>query len=334
MTAESAARFQALLNDMAGEGGMSATVMTAEGTWIGTAGKADGVRDLRIDDQFAIGSTTKSVIAAQVMQLVEAGDLSLDDLADDHLPALDFDTNQATIRHLLSHRSGLPDHWPVVLELLAADLLQVWTPTDLLELVPTRRSAVGRTYAYGDTNYLLLGLIIEQIRGRPLAQVLRGGVLAIDGVERLVYQPDEKPSEPMAMPGGESTDALEVGGGYLPSPAGATANGPAAAIASDSPSLAQWWRALCAGQIVSPASLTAMTTAAGSDDYGQGYGLGLFNVAGGYGPSVGHAGWDSGYSSWAGCLPEKGAVVVVLTNREVDDIRGMARPLVGALRSG
>ncbi len=76
-----------------------------------------------------------------------------------------------------------------------------------------------------------------------------------------------------------------------------------------------------------------MTTADGSDDDGHGYGLGLSNVAGGYGPSVGHAGWDFGFSSWAGCLPEEGAVVVVLANRDVDDIGGMARPLVGALRS-
>ncbi len=53
----------------------------------------------------------------------------------------------------------------------------------------------------------------------------------------------------------------------------------------------------------------------------------------GYGPSVGHAGTDYGFASWAGCLPEQGAVVVVLTNREVDDIRSMARPLIGALRS-
>lgn len=333
VTAESAAEFQAALNEMAGDGGISATVMTAEGTWSGTAGTADGVRDLQIDDQFAIGSTTKSAIAAQVMQLVEAGDLSLDDLADEYLPPdLDFDTNKATIRHLLSHRSGLPDHWPVVLPLLSADLLRVWTPTDLLDLVPTRRGTLG-TYEYGDTNYLLLGLIIEQIRGLPLAQVLRSGVLAIDGVERVIYQPDEKPSEPMAMPGGGSTAALVLGGGYLPSLTGATANGPAAAIASDSPSLARWWRALCAGEIVSPASLTEMTTPAGTNDDGHRYGLGLFSVAEGYGPSVGHAGWDTGFSSFAACLPEEGAVVIVLANSEIDDIQGMARPLVLHLRT-
>jgi CubicO group peptidase (beta-lactamase class C family) len=67
---EAAAEFQAILSDMAGGAGMAATVMSADGTWSGAAGKADGVRDVRVDDQFAIASVTKSVIAAQVMQMV------------------------------------------------------------------------------------------------------------------------------------------------------------------------------------------------------------------------------------------------------------------------
>ena len=331
VTDEAAAEFQAILDDMASGAGMVATVMTADGTWSGATGTADGTRPLQVDDQFAIGSVTKSVVAAQLIQLVEAGELSLDDLAADHLPAdLDFDTNRATIRQLLSHRSGLKDSDKFILPTLGTDRQHVWTLAEVLELAGDPDSPAGSKFEYSNVNYFLLGLIIEQVRGRPLAQVLRNGVLAIDGVERLVYQPDERPSEPMAMPAGESTDALELGGGYLSSIAGVTGGGPAAAIASDSPSLGRWWRAFCAGEIVSPASLADMATVVGGD-YGLGYGLGVFNVAGPDGPSVGHAGADYGFASWAGCLPERGAVVVVLTNRDVDDIRGMARPLVSSL---
>ncbi|MDQ4143736.1 MAG: beta-lactamase family protein, partial [Actinomycetota bacterium] len=106
-----AAEFQAILNDVAGRAGMAATVMSPDGAWSGGTGKADRVRDVRVDDQFAIGSITKSVIAAQVMQLVEAGALALDDPVSDHVPAgLDFNTNKATIRDLLSMRSGIPDY--------------------------------------------------------------------------------------------------------------------------------------------------------------------------------------------------------------------------------
>ena len=117
---EMAAELRTILNDMAGDGGMTATVMSADGTWSGAAGTADGVRDVRVDDQFFIASITKSVVAAQVMHLVEAGELSLDDLAADHLPAdLDFDTNQATIRQLLGQRSGIPDYLPMLWDSLS-----------------------------------------------------------------------------------------------------------------------------------------------------------------------------------------------------------------------
>ena len=340
VSAEVAAEFQTILNDMAGDAGMAATVMSPDGTWSGAAGTADGVRAVQVDDQFFIASITKSVVAAQVMRMVEAGELSLDDLAADHLPAdLDFDTNQATIRQLLGQRSGIPDFLPVLWDSLSTDRQRRWTTADVLDLAGDQRSPVGETFRYADTNYVLLGLIVEQVRGRPIAQVLRDGVLAVDGTERLVYQPDERPTEPMAMPDGESSAALELGGGYIPSVASVTAGGPAAAIASDSPSLARWWRAFCAGEIVSPASLTEMTTLWSGPTHPSslplngGYGLGLYNVAATYAQAVGHTGVDVGFAAWAGCVPENGAVVVVLTNRLDEHIDGLARPLVDALPS-
>ena len=68
------------------------------------------------------------------------------------------------------------------------------------------------------------------------------------------------------------------------------------------------------------------------------YGLGLHNPANGNAPAVGHTGQFPGYMSWAACLPEDEAVIVVLTDHEVDDghfafSHGLARPLVDALRS-
>lgn len=323
VSAEVAAAFQAILDEaISGEaampGGLTATVMTAHGTWSGAAGTADAERVLLPDDQMAVGSITKSVIAAQVMLMVEAGELALDDPATEHLPAgLDFDTNRATIRQLLAMRSGIADYVDALWGSLSTDRQHSWTPAEMLGLVGATRSPAGETTAYSSTNYLLLGLVIEHVRGRPVAAVLRDGVLSGDGLERVAYQPDDVPTEPMAMPGGESTAALEHGGGYLPSLAGATAAGPAGGIASDSASLARWWSRICAGEIVSKASLTEMTP------FQDWYGLGLDGRVDSPGtPAVGHGGIQVGYGSWAVCLVEDGFVVVVLTNRKVGVTQG------------
>jgi D-alanyl-D-alanine carboxypeptidase len=330
---DAAAEFEAILSEAAGAGGMTATVMTAAGTWSGAAGTADGVRDMRPDDQLAIGSVTKSVIAAQVMQLIDAGELALDDRATDHLPAeLDFDTNGATIRHLLGMSSGIPDYVDELWGSLLSDRQRSWTSADVLESVPVNRSPAGNRYQYSSTNYVLLGLIIEQVRGRRLAGVLRDGVLSGEGVERLVFQPDEAPTEPMAMPHGQSTAALETGGGYLPSLAAVTAAGPAGAMASDSASLARWWSRLCGGELVSEASLTEMATVLDGEEYG----LGLFDgMAEAHDtPSVGHGGIQVGFAAWAMCFIEDGSVVVVLANRaDLGMTIEIADALAGAARS-
>jgi hypothetical protein len=103
-------------------------------------------------------------------------------------------------------------------------------------------------------------------------------------------------------------------------------------MASDSLSLARWWRAFCAGNVVSQASLSEMSTFVGGPDD---YGLGLFNPGSGWGlAGVGHAGGNFGFASWAGCLSgDRSVIVVVLTNRFVDDLGGLPKPLVMAALS-
>jgi D-alanyl-D-alanine carboxypeptidase len=321
---EGAARdFQETLDDMARGGAIAATVITPDGTWSGASGKADGVHDVSVDSQFGIGSVTKSVVAAQVMQLVQAGEVALDAPATEHLPHdFMFDTNGATIRQLLSHRSGIPDWYAAVEQRMAVERTRAWEPDDVFALVGAARRPVG-TFEYADTNYNLLGLAIEHVRQRPLVDVLRDGVLRVEGTERLIYQPDEAPTEPLAMPRGESGDALEQGGGYLPSVSDASASGPAGGMASDSVSLARWWRALCAGEIVSETALTEMSTFHDGE-----YGLGVFNpnrLA--YGPGMAHLGANFGYRASAGCLTESRLVFAVLTN-DVSATADLATPLI------
>jgi hypothetical protein len=105
-------------------------------------------------------------------------------------------------------------------------------------------------------------------------------------------------------------------------------------MSSDSPTLGRWWRAFCAGEIVSPTSLTEMAT------FDDGYGLGLYEIADlglheiaePYGSGVGHAGQHIGFVSMAACLPADGLVVVVLSNGVVD-IGAIGIALADAARS-
>jgi CubicO group peptidase (beta-lactamase class C family) len=331
---QSAAELQDILDDVAGRAGISATVMSADGTWSGATGKADAIRDVRIDDQFAIASITKTLVAAQVMQLVEAGKLGLDDSAADYLPPeLDFDTNGATIVDLLSMRSGLPEtlEGPGQWKSLTTDPLHAWTREEVLETVGPERGRVGEAVEYRGTNYVLLGLIVEHVTQRPLAKVLRSGVLAGNGFERLIYQPDERPTEPMAMPYGASADTFDSTGGYLPSLAAATAFSSEGAMASDSLSLARWFRRLCAGQVTSSASLDEMT----DFDKRPEYGLGIIDRSGEYGAdsgAVGHTGLEFGFTTGALCFQQPGIVVVVLANAHEYDVDTVAGKLWQASR--
>ncbi len=322
---ELAAKLQAMIDTWADgeQGGLTATLFTPAGRWSGAAGIAAGDRAMTPDDQMAIASLTKTVMAAQVMRLVEAGELHLADLAADRLPPdLEFDTNAATIDDLLSMRSGIPD-WvdPNFWESLTTDPLHAWTTEEVLALVGPERTPVGQAWNYSSTNYALLGLIVEHVTGRTLAEVLRDGVLGGGEYERMIYQPDEQPADPMAMPFGAAADTFGAGGGYLPSVAGATSAGPAGAMAADSLTVASWWRALCAGEIVSVASVDEMTDFVERPEYGLG--IAEMSEEDGRG-AVGHGGSHVGFKSWALCLPELGTVVVALTNSSAT--RSMTSP--------
>jgi hypothetical protein len=147
------------------------------------------------------------------MQLMEAGEVSLGASASDHLPAdFTFDTNGATIRQLLSHRSGILDWYDGAMgEQFAVDRTRVWEIDEVLAVVGSGRRPVGCS---------------STSPTRP--------------------PPTRWPCH------GESRDALEKGGGYLPSLSDASADGPAGAMASDSISLAGGGRSALARSFRKP----------------------------------------------------------------------------------
>jgi D-alanyl-D-alanine carboxypeptidase len=160
--------------------------------WAGTAGYSDltGRIPVKVRDRFGVGSITKTFVARVILQLVEEGVLDLEktpaDYLDQEIVRRVPNTDLATLRHLLNHQSGIPT-WEFQADWIRRgrgeemDLDHIWGKTETLAyctadlLVPT--NAPGERYSYSNTNYTLLGLIIEAVTGNEAATEIRRRIL-------------------------------------------------------------------------------------------------------------------------------------------------------------
>jgi CubicO group peptidase (beta-lactamase class C family) len=166
------------------------------------------------DDQFNIDSVAKMMTSTIAMRLVEAGELGLDDPISQHLPESLMDGlhiyegrsygEEITVRHLLSHTSGIPDDWaqPEFLELIITDPQKRWSPEETIEFVKENSQPEfppGGGFKYSDPGYNLMGLIIEGITGQALHEVYREMLLDPLGMEH-TYRPSHEDPRP-SLPG-------------------------------------------------------------------------------------------------------------------------------------
>ena len=169
--------------------GLSVAVGTGDTlTWTGTAGYSDLLQKvpLKTSDRFGVGSITKTFVARIILQLAEEGKLDLNLTAADYLD-LEIvhaipNTDKATLRQLLNHQSGIPT-WEFQEEWIRKGrgdqmrLEKVWGKTETLDYV--RREHIpadhepGYQYTYSNTNYTILGLVIEAITGNNASAEIR-----------------------------------------------------------------------------------------------------------------------------------------------------------------
>ncbi|MDF2735067.1 MAG: hypothetical protein K0S97_1690 [Chloroflexota bacterium] len=310
------------------KGGISAAVIAPEWTWDATAGFADTTtgRAMTSATQFAVGSITKTFLAALVLRLVDDGLVALDRPVGDYLPDdLGVDLNGATVAQVLGHRSGIGEHTiDAFFAAVIAEPGRAWTAREALAYAEPPQFEAGSRFSYTNTNYVLAGLMIEAVTGRLLATVLRDEILAPEGLDHVELQFDAPPSGPVAvgvsdLDGDGSLEPIP-GNGYVPTRALATAAGAAGGVAADATSIAAWGRALYGGDVLSPRSLDAMTT---EGERGTGYGLGteirhLPDDVVGYG----HTGGIPGFTSAFVHLPDRDVTVAIL----------MSTDLVGPIR--
>jgi len=156
--------------------------------WGGAAGMADpeSGTPMTPETPVRIASNTKTFIAAAVLRLAEEGMLDIDDPIADHLPEEyvvmlegdGYDTGAVTVRHLLTHTSGLfdPTAMDRYTEAIIADPMHRWTRSEQLQIAMDwgdPYGGPGEYYTYCDPGYGLLGAIIEQASGQPMVVAAR-----------------------------------------------------------------------------------------------------------------------------------------------------------------
>ena len=259
---------------------------------------------------YRIGSITKQFTAAAVMQLVEAGQIGLDDPMTDYLPDYPMQGHEVTIRHLLTNTSGIKSYTG----------LASWRPTMKLDLTDEELLAIfsaepfdfapGESYRYNNSGFYLLGVIIGKAGDEPYGEYLNTRLFA-----------------PLGLPGSSYCDELRIirgraegyqaVGGELLNDEYLSMNQPGAAgaLCSTVPDLLSWTSALRAGGVVSAESYRQMATTGtlnNGSDTGYGFGLQLGSLVGR--PRVAHGGGINGFSTMLAHYPEADLDVVVLSN--------------------
>ncbi|MFD0106444.1 serine hydrolase domain-containing protein [Streptomyces sp. NPDC127164] len=299
----------AALNAAVAEGapGAMARFTGPEGVRARTAGVRDRASGAAMDARarFRVGSVSKTFTAVVVLQLVDEGRLALDAPVDRYLPGL-LPDDRITVRHLLTHRSGLADYTDRMFHETVPGFEgvrnRVFSQRELvdLSLAEPRTTEPGAAYKYSNTNFVVAGMLVEEVTGRPVARAFQQRIIGPLGLRDTSYvHPDTRiaglrvrgylhPDEagaPLVDSTEQTVSWAQSGGAVISAPADLTA----------------FMTALMRGRLLSPRMLDAMTTVAPTDATNtRFYGLGLRRYDLTCGTRVyGHTGTVQGYYTYA-----------------------------------
>ncbi len=337
--AESESPLQRVLDEYSKERGgvgLQATVILPDGTpWKAAAGLASREKKCpaSTEHHFGIGSVTKLYTATLVMRQVEAGTISLDDPISKWLD-LPY-AEQVTVRMLLNHTSGIPDYTSDAGFLIRYVGLpeKSWKPNELFRVIKNKplQFEPGLRHEYSNSNFLLLGIILEQTSGKTYAALLQEMMdeLGLRDTFYLEY-PDD-----ILIANAYDEDLLHLGarnltGLRLSLHSGAFSAG---GIVSTSKDVARFTRALFTGEILSDESLAQMTTFVPAPDADAperlGYGLGVRQMVIDGKSFVGHTGAIPGYSGFTVFGVDDEVTLTILSNLSVMEQERLLAEMVG-----
>ncbi len=267
--------------------------------------------------RYAIGSISKQFTVAAVMLLQQEGKLSIDDPVSKWFPELTR-SSEVTLRNLMSHTSGYEDYAPQDYTIPAwtkattADrVIHEWA-TKPLDFDP------GTQYQYSNTNYNIVGLIVEKVSGRPFWEFLKERVLDPIGLPGAI---DLDTQHKLLEPTGYFRNALgPLRPAIMEAPGWYFADGEIAMPVGD---LLTWDIAAMNQSLLAPASWAEMwaptTLKSGkTSNYGLGFAIGALNGH----RMVSHSGEVGGFVAANYVLPDDKIAVAVLTNQEASPAAG------------
>jgi D-alanyl-D-alanine carboxypeptidase len=294
-----------------GAPGVVVGVWTPDGTWTYASGKADvrTGRAMTTADMVAIGSNTKTFVATLVLQLAGVRALSLDDKLSKYNTIIP-NAAAISIRQLLNHTSGIYDYASDegFQKTLATNMRKEWTPSEEVSIASKHAPyfAPGQGWRYSNTDYTLLGMIVEKVTGTPLANLINSRIADKLDLKNtylaeitMVEGPDnERAHGYIDGDNGELQDMINVN---------PSAYWAAGAVASNVDDMGVYIKALATGELLTPAiqkqRLTFIDTKINLEGLPLSYGLGIAKA----GNFLGHNGGVLGYSSSAFYLPGKDA---------------------------
>ena len=293
-----------------------------------------GVRDLSTNDavtprtMFGIGSVTKQFTCSALLMLAEQKKLSLDDPVAKYFPQLTR-ARDITLRDLGGHQSGYRDYYPLdfvdqeMQQPASADAIIAEYAMRPLDFEPRSR------YSYSNTGYLILGRVIEKVSGEPLSAFLARKIFTPLNLTRTAYEP-ASPSGAADMARGYTSFAL--GDPIRADPEAHGWAGAAGAIWSTPSDLLTWDLSLLDHSLISPRSVSMLTTAGRLTD-GRSSGYGCGESVNDRGPAVvfSHGGAVSGFIAQNTVIPATRSAVVVLSNTDFSPIGALNQDIVARL---
>jgi D-alanyl-D-alanine carboxypeptidase len=285
------------------------------GTWVRARGVADIKNNQPMDvaDHVRIASITKTFVATVVLQLVDSKRLSLDDTLDKFAPNVP-NASSITVRELLNQTSGLYDFLEdsVFQRASLENPLAKLMPDQLLSSSVLHQPyfAPGTGYHYSNTNYVLLGMIIEKVTGHKVGAEIEQRILQPMKLKNTSFPVTPQIPGPASRGYSDSNGSLTDVSDIDPSMGWASS-----AMISDLEDLKTWAGELATGGLVSEEAQKERMTFRATDTPPLEYGLGLMK----WGEFIGHEGNAFGYSTTMFYLPSQKATIVVILNEEPDN---------------